>query len=83
VFDADDSLPKTLGQFDSIKGLGKHIPSTSGVLNGTMVPNGKHIKSEAADSCSLLYNEFVVYNTNQIEILYIAKVKFEYEDDLW
>ena len=83
VFDADDSLPKTLGKYDSLKGLGKNIPSTTGTMDGTIVPNGKHVQSANADSCSLLYNEFVVYNTKQIEILYIAKVKFEYEDTLW
>lgn len=83
IFNADDSLPKSLGKYDSIKALGKNIPSAEGTLEGTAVACGNHVQFEKAELCSLLYNEYVVYDTSQIEILYIAKVKFEYDDDLW
>ena len=39
------------------------------------MPNGKHVKYEHPEKCSLLYNEYVVYDTTRIQICYAAKGK--------
>ncbi len=71
----------------STKGLGKSEPDQKDWVkleNGCVVPIGK-LKSVAdpkdANSYSLLYNEYIVYDVTQIKLKYLVKIKFEYEDD--
>jgi len=82
VFDADERLPASLGKFDSIKAIGKNIPSNIEHFDDTLVPSGKHEKYANPEKCSLLYSEYVVYDTARVQICYAAKVKFVF-DDLW
>jgi len=83
IYDADDKLPKSLPKgYHSITATGKNIPSREEEFNGASAPIGKHIKYDQPEKCSLLYNEYVVYNTKQIQIDFIAKVKFNF-GDLW
>eukprot|EP01084_Bolivina_argentea_P316272 548167_1 len=64
----------------STKGCGITTPnpSTYKILNnGCVVPVGKGIKDYAVGS-SLLYSEYVVYDTAQIKMKYLLKLKFDY-----
>jgi len=66
----------------STKGLGKTHPNPAEDYvdpNGVVTPMGKGIDSGVKDS-SLLYNEFIVYDTSQIRMKYLFKVGFVYED---
>ena len=42
-------------------------------MDNVLVPYGKHVKYEHPEKCSLLYNEYVVYDTTRIQICYAAK----------
>lgn len=66
-----DSLKLT--GHDSTWGQGKTTPSGYTILDGVKVPNGKLTKSNT--SGSLLYDEFIVYDQNQLNLKYIVKVK--------
>ncbi|EEC03510.1 poly [ADP-ribose] polymerase, putative, partial [Ixodes scapularis] len=44
--------------------------------DGVVVPCGKLVKSALVHSANLHYNEYIVYNTNQIKIRYLVKVRF-------
>lgn len=63
------------------KGMGKIIPDTKEYVtleNGTVVPCGKG-KTISDNSKVLMYNEYIVYDVNQIFQKYLLKVKFEYK----
>jgi poly [ADP-ribose] polymerase len=46
---------------------------------GTIAPCGLPICAAEGKGSSLLYNEFVVYNTKQVKMRYLVKVRFHYE----
>ncbi|XP_071822124.1 poly [ADP-ribose] polymerase 2-like [Apostichopus japonicus] len=76
-----DSLPT--GK-DSVMGLGKYAPDASAdftMSDGTVVPLGKGAPTGVANpnGYTLNYNEFVVYNTDQIKMRYLVKVKFNFK----
>ena len=82
LFDAKDvkKLPKDK---HSVKGVGKTTPDPSEwhvLPDGVKVPLGKGVeldtKKEKGKKCSLLYNEYVVYDTAQVNIKYLLKCKF-------
>ncbi|CAG8831578.1 13268_t:CDS:1 [Gigaspora margarita] len=59
------------------KGLGQIIPDPKGAVyleNGTMIPCGKGMPADT--SKSLYYNEYIVYDVDQIFQKYLLKVKF-------
>ncbi|EDO46812.1 predicted protein, partial [Nematostella vectensis] len=65
----------------SVKGLGKTAPDPSATHtfeDGTIVPKGKGCPAPVKDS-SLLYNEYIVYDTAQINMKYLLKTKFKYK----
>ncbi|XP_012589422.1 PREDICTED: poly [ADP-ribose] polymerase 2 isoform X1 [Condylura cristata] len=66
----------------STKGLGKMAPSpTSSVtLNGSTVPLGPASDTGILnpDGYTLNYNEFIVYNPNQVRMRYLLKVRFNF-----
>ena len=72
----------------STRGVGRSVPNPAEwvTLNdGLVVPCGK-LKSafsnaQESNSCALLYNEYIVYNENQIKLKYIVKVEFVYDDE--
>jgi len=41
---------------------------------------GKGVKSGVEDSTTLLYNEFIVYDTQQIQMKYLFRIDFEFVD---
>lgn len=71
----------------STKGVGRSEPDRSEYVtldDGLVVPCGRlknaFTNSQELNSCALLYNEFIVYNENQIKLKYIVKVQFVYDD---
>ena len=61
-------------------GKGRTIPDEKEFYNledGTVVPSGCGVDSKT--STSLQYNEFIVYQTNQIKMRYLIKLKFDYK----
>ncbi|KAM7274788.1 hypothetical protein ACFE04_016654 [Oxalis oulophora] len=72
-----DKLPQ--GKL-STKGVGGTAPdlSEAQVLeDGTIVPLGKP-KEQEGHKGSLMYNEYIVYNTDQIRMRYVVQVNFKF-----
>ena len=78
--DADYDANKLPKGKKSAKGLGKIISDPENherLEDGTLVPLGPVEEKEGFES-SLLYNEYIVYNTNQVRLRYMAKIKFDF-----
>ena len=55
-------------------------------LPGVQVPCGKLVAAKGVGGAppaptSLLYNEYIVYDTSQVQIRYLVQVKFDYDVD--
>jgi len=69
----------------STKGCGRTSPDPSTHItmdNGCIIPSGKSIKDNNMQT-SLLYNEYIVYDTKQIKMRYLLKLKFNYHNANW
>ncbi|XP_056621312.1 poly [ADP-ribose] polymerase 1 [Triplophysa dalaica] len=68
----------------SVKGLGRTAPDPRATisLNGVDVPLGKGINTNIDDT-SLLYNEYIVYDIDQVNLKYLLKIRFNYQSSLW
>lgn len=69
---------------NSVKGLGRIAPdpkSNYTMDDGTVVPLGKSIDTKVVNpnGYTLNYNEFIVYNTNQVRMRYLVKLKFNFK----
>ena len=79
-----DKLPK--GKM-STKGVGRSSPDESEWVtldDGCMVPSGKlksSVSKADANSYSLLYNEYIVYDVAQIKLKYLVKIEFDFDDE--
>ncbi|KAJ8444030.1 hypothetical protein Cgig2_020876 [Carnegiea gigantea] len=65
----------------STKGIGATAPDLSESLvldDGVVVPFGKPVQKSSAKG-SLLYNEYIVYNVDQIRMRYVLQVNFSYK----
>ncbi|KAB2602252.1 poly [ADP-ribose] polymerase 1-like [Pyrus ussuriensis x Pyrus communis] len=65
----------------STKGLGKKIPQESEYVkwkNDVIVPCGKPVPSNVKAS-ELMYNEYIVYDTAQVKMQYLLKVRFHHK----
>ncbi|GAV61586.1 BRCT domain-containing protein/PARP domain-containing protein/zf-PARP domain-containing protein/PARP_reg domain-containing protein/WGR domain-containing protein/PADR1 domain-containing protein [Cephalotus follicularis] len=65
----------------STKGLGKNVPQESEYVkwrNDVVVPCGKPVSSNVKDS-ELMYNEYIVYNTAQVKMQFLLKVRFHHK----
>ncbi|KAL4362846.1 hypothetical protein GQ457_04G027370 [Hibiscus cannabinus] len=65
----------------STKGLGKKVPKKSDFVkwkDDVIVPCGKPVPSNVKDS-ELMYNEYIVYNTAQVKMQFLLKVKFHHK----
>jgi len=58
---------------DSAHGIGQYTPSKATIINDLKIPNGK-LRDIQKDTY-LKYNEFVIYNVDQILIKYLILVK--------
>ena len=79
---ADIKLPQTLSEGkNSVKVLGMNYPDEKGNYfdeNGVEIPLGDIlINQDESRKTYFGFNEYIVYNLNQIKIKYIAKVQFE------
>ncbi|KAF2315026.1 hypothetical protein GH714_037610 [Hevea brasiliensis] len=66
----------------STKGVGATAPDLSGaktVGDGVIVPLGKP-KKQGGPKGTLLYNEYIVYNVDQIRMRYAVQVNFKYKN---
>uniref|UniRef100_A0A6F9DNV9 Poly [ADP-ribose] polymerase n=1 Tax=Phallusia mammillata TaxID=59560 RepID=A0A6F9DNV9_9ASCI len=79
---ADYEADKMPSGFHATKGLGKTQPNPKENLitdNGkVVVPCGKPVTVNEAKSSALLYNEYVVYNVNQIRPRYLVQLRFDF-----
>ncbi|CDY55366.1 BnaA02g36520D [Brassica napus] len=76
-YEADNLPPGKL----STKGVGKTAPNGSEAKTleeGVVVPLGKP-EDHSSTMGMLLYNEYIVYNTEQIKMRYVIQVKFNYK----
>ncbi len=70
----------------STKGAGRSEPDKSDWVtldDGCVVPCGKIktvVDKTNAANYALLYNEYIVYDVDQIKLKYICKVEFDYFD---
>ena len=65
----------------SVKGCGKTGPNPEGqceLPDGCIVPSGKPCDTGTKDT-ALMYNEFIVYDTAQIQMKYLLQIKFKYK----
>ncbi|XXG84939.1 hypothetical protein AAC387_Pa11g0138 [Persea americana] len=65
----------------STKGLGKKIPQESEYVkwrDEVVVPCGKPVDS-AVRASELMYNEYIVYNTAQVKMQFLLKVRFHHK----
>ncbi|KAG7568774.1 BRCT domain [Arabidopsis thaliana x Arabidopsis arenosa] len=65
----------------STKGLGKKVPQDSEFAKwrgDVTVPCGKPIASKVKAS-ELMYNEYIVYNTAQVKLQFLLKVRFKHK----
>lgn len=72
-----DKLPKG---FHSVKGCGKIYPNPDETVtseDGLSIPSGMPVEDLSIES-SLLYNEYIVYDTAQIRAKYLFKVNFNF-----
>ncbi|RNA22029.1 poly [ADP-ribose] polymerase 2 [Brachionus plicatilis] len=78
-----DKLPK--GKV-STKGVGRSQPDKSEWItleDGCIVPCGKlkcAIDKKDLTLYSLLYNEYIVYNVDQIKLRYLVKIQFDFDE---
>ncbi|OWM75258.1 hypothetical protein CDL15_Pgr023779 [Punica granatum] len=65
----------------STKGLGKKIPDESEYVkwkDEIVIPCGKPVSSNVKAS-ELMYNEYIVYNTAQVKMQFLLKVRFHHK----
>lgn len=64
----------------SCKGVGRTHPDPKNVqdINGVEVPLGEPTDS-TTKNCSLLYNEYIVYDVAQVNMKYLLQVDFKYK----
>ncbi|EOX94505.1 hypothetical protein QUC31_004563 [Theobroma cacao] len=65
----------------STKGLGKKVPQESEFVkwkDNIIVPCGKPVSSRVKAS-ELMYNEYIVYNTAQVKMQFLLKVRFHHK----
>ena len=72
-----DKLPK--GK-QSVKGVGRVAPDEKNftkLADGTVIPMGPG-KDVDINGAALNYNEYIVYDTAQVRLRYLAKIKFDF-----
>eukprot|EP01117_Protostelium_nocturnum_P006844 TRINITY_DN2453_c1_g1_i6.p1 TRINITY_DN2453_c1_g1~~TRINITY_DN2453_c1_g1_i6.p1 ORF type:complete len:470 (-),score=169.93 TRINITY_DN2453_c1_g1_i6:79-1488(-) len=76
-----EMIQKLPAGYDSCMGEGQWVPDpkdSENLPDGTVVPLGKPSKLGPMGT-ALLYNEFIVYDTAQIRVRYLLKVRFNYK----
>jgi len=80
LYRADVNANKLPAGAHSTKGVGQTAPPDSSFVEfrKMSVPTGKGEPTNEMN-CSLLYNEFIVYDVSQAKIEYLVKCKFNYK----
>ena len=81
LFNADYKAGKLPKGKHSVKGCGRVVAKEENfekLEDGTIVPLGPAEEVDKNQSSSLNYNEYIVYDTEQIRLRYIAKIKFKF-----
>lgn len=86
-FEAENVKKKKIpeGKY-SVKGVGKTEVGEYEVLDGYLKCPVGDLRSSGVEETSLLYNEFIVYDVDQVKMKYLVKLKFNEKtegDDLW
>ena len=67
----------------STRGLGRTAPPESSYVDHDEykipIGFGKDQVFDNGQNSSLLYNEYIVYNTNQIKMKFLLKIEFDYK----
>jgi poly [ADP-ribose] polymerase len=82
LYSADYKAGKLPKGKHSVKGCGRVASkeeNSDKLEDGTIVPLGPSEEVQASSTLSLNYNEYIVYDTKQIRLRYIAKIKFKYK----
>ncbi|OTF81933.1 hypothetical protein BLA29_003361 [Euroglyphus maynei] len=71
--------------YQSVKGIGQSHPNPKEMVitkDGVKIPLGKMIQNTKPDNqhLSLLYNEYIVYSEEQINMKYLIQVRFNYKN---
>lgn len=86
LLNADYDAQKKLNGKHSAKGMGRNIPDPKNSVthDGALVPVGPLVDTGLTHSAgyTLNYNEYIVYNTNQVRMKYLVQVQFNYES-IW
>lgn len=75
---ADYSAHNLPEGYHSTRGVGKFAPKTGEMFGDVFVPNGVLVPT-GTEGTSLMYNEYVVYNPDQLLCRYIVHVKFHFK----
>ncbi|KAI6172676.1 Poly [ADP-ribose] polymerase [Aphelenchoides besseyi] len=81
-YDANPDIKKPKKGYHSVKGLGATVPNDEEfevLSNGLIVPCGRPIKANQNKQLSLLYNEYIVYNVDQIKIKYLVRTNIDHQ----
>eukprot|EP00808_Paulinella_micropora_P017853 g46431.t1 len=81
LFAADYEADAKLGDALSVFGEGKTGPIPEEAVrlpDGVLVPSGNYAPRKLPQPSSLLYNEYVVYDTAQVRMRYLVKLKFNF-----
>nr|VZI28895.1 unnamed protein product [Spirometra erinaceieuropaei] len=81
LYHADYNASKLPSGKHSTKGVGMNMtdPSTWVTLpDGVVVPCGKIVPAKTKTQPVLLYNEYIVYEREQIRLRYLVQLKFKY-----
>lgn len=82
--DANGNIIKLPEGKHSTFGVGQTMPhkdEAETTDDGVLVPLGKPTKS--GQNSSLLYNEYIVYDTSQIKMKYLIRAKFKFKNRRW
>ncbi|ESO94891.1 hypothetical protein LOTGIDRAFT_147482, partial [Lottia gigantea] len=84
LLSADYKADKLPPGKDSVLGAGQVAPDPTcnkTLSDGVVVPVGKGVDTKVRNSAgyTLNYNEYIVYDTKQIKMKYLLKVKFNYK----
>ncbi|KAK6060523.1 Poly(ADP-ribose) polymerase catalytic domain protein [Cooperia oncophora] len=84
-FNATDHSLKTIKGYNSVQGVGGTEPDPTQLTvcdEGYSVNIAKPVKKETSQNLSLLYNEYIVYDVDQIRMRYLVRTRFKMSTDL-
>ncbi|EYC34492.1 hypothetical protein Y032_0001g440 [Ancylostoma ceylanicum] len=70
----------TIKGYNSVQGLGSMEPDPNKLVkevDGYAIHMGKPVDAHKDKNCGLYYNEFIVYDVDQIRMRYLVRVRFK------